>query len=273
MTARRLVFAASVAMAVALQAAAAPRSANPPAAAALSPPKPVIVCPDTAGAGDAVALPHLAAALKPGATLQIVAIGSANAFAPDLPAPTGKPAPVTRPSGLPAQVALALEAAVPGTHVGVTTLAASGLTAGQMLDKLRAELPRKPYRLVLWQTGTVEAVNDAPPDDFYQALSDGAAAAADAGADLVLIDPQYSRFLEGNANLAPYVTALQAAGGLPGVMLFHRFETMRDWAGNGFFDLEHTPKADRPTVAAHLHTCLARALVNSLLADVALSKS
>ncbi len=266
MTARRLAFAV---MAVALPATAAPRPA-PPAATA----KPVIVCPDSADAGDAVALPRLAAALKPGATIQIVAIGSANPLAanPEMPIP-GKAAPAAHPNSLSAQVALALEAAVPGARVGVTTLPGFGLTAGQMLDKLRAELPRKPYRLVLWQTGTVEAVNDAPPDDFYQALSDGAAAATDAGADLVLIDPQYSRFLEGNANLAPYFTALQAASGLPGVMLFHRFETMRDWAGMGFFDLEHTPKTDRPLVAAHLHTCLARALVSSLLADIAFSKS
>ena len=230
------------------------------AAAAPVSPVPAVVCPSSEAGGDAVAVPHLAAALKPGGMLALLAIGSANA-----PEPAAGAAPAA-PTALPWQVARALESAVRGLHVSVTMLGGHGLTAGQMLDRLQAELPRKAYRLVLWQTGTVEAVDDMPPEEFYQALADGAAAAQAAGADLVLIDPQYSRFLEGNANLAPYFQALQAAGTLPGVMLFHRFDTMHDWVEAGAFDLERTARADRPAVAARLHACLARVLARMLVA-------
>jgi hypothetical protein len=231
-----------------------------PALAAPVSPVPAVVCPSSGAGGDAVEMPHLAAALQPGGMLALLAIGTVNA-----PEPAAGATPAA-PSGLPWQVARALEAAVHGLHVSVTALGGHGLTAGQMLDRLRAELPRKAYRLVLWQTGTVEAVGDMPPEDFYQSLADGAAAAQAAGADLVLIDPQYSRFLEGNANLAPYFQALQAAGTLPGVMLFHRFDTMHDWVAAGTFDLEHTARADRPAVAARLHACLARVLAKMLVA-------
>ena len=208
-------------------------------------------------------LPHAQGALRPGGSLLVLAIGAASAGATN--AAAGAAAVPANPASLPVQVAHALEAAVHGLHVPVTMLGGHGLTAGQMLQLLQAELPRKPYRLVLWQTGTVEAVDDMPPGDFYQALADGAAAAAAAGADLVLIDPQYSRFLEGNANLEPYLQAMQAAGTLPGVMLFHRFDTMRSWAEAGALDLEYTAKADRPAVAARLHACLGQALARMLV--------
>ena len=118
---------------------------------------------------------------------------------------------------------------------------------------------------MLWLTGTVDAVNSVPPDDFYEALADGAAAATNAGADLVLIDPQYSRFLEANADLEPYAIALRAVGALPGVALFHRFDIMKGWADDGAIDLERTPKADRPAAAARLHVCLGRELARMLV--------
>ena len=56
---------------------------------------------------------------------------------------------------------------------------------------------------MLWQTGTVEAVQGLRPDVLRGVLQDGADAAEDAHADLVLIDPQFSRFLRANADLEP----------------------------------------------------------------------
>ncbi len=55
---------------------------------------------------------------------------------------------------------------------------------------------------------------NVPMGSFYQTLSDGAAAVTTAGADLVLVDPQYSRFLRANADVDSYAQALQqtAAG-------------------------------------------------------------
>ena len=234
---------------------------------------PLVSCPQAGDdVMDATPLPHVQAALKPGNTLAVLAVGSATVFGPDASitadaASKSAAQPPLQPSqvGFPWQAAHTLEAAVRGLRVNVTVIGHRGLTAGEMLSRLRDELPKKPYRLVLWQTGTVEAVEDLPPDDFYQTLADGAAAVAAAGADLVLVDPQYSRFLEANANLEPYAGALQAAATLPGVALFHRTALMRDWAEAGAIDLERAPKADRPATAARLHACLGRALARALL--------
>ncbi len=227
---------------------------------------------------DDVPLPHLAAGLKPGATLYALVVGSATVLGPDLaPAPPvaagaggkGQPpaAPAPSPTGFPWQMARALEAGVHNLHVALTVIGSRGLSAEDMLARITQELPKHPYRVVLWQTGTVDAVNELPPGDFYETLADGAATVANAGADLVLIDPQYSRFLQDNANLEPYQDALQTAAALPGVSLFHRFDLMHAWADSHALDLERTARADRPAVAARLHACLGRELARQLVAQ------
>jgi hypothetical protein len=237
-------------------------------------PAPAPACPAEDDGGErTVQLPALTAALKPGRTLNILAVGS-TVFGPQVSAsaeiaiPHGAPPPTPSPTGFPWQMAHALEAATKGLHVTVTFTGGHGLPADALLDRMRAELAHHSYQLVIWQTGTVEAVDMTPPEDFYQTLTDGAAIATAAGADLVLVDPQYSRFLEANANVVPYLEAMQAAGALPGVVLFHRFDLMRDWTESGELDLERAAKADRPALAARLHACLGRALARSLLADI-----
>ncbi len=239
-------------------------------------------------------LAHLAAALKPAAphadrkdaaphavthggpaaapTLEILAVGSATVFGPASGvgaevAHTSPGATALQPnqSGFPWQAAKALEAAVPGLHANVTVIGRRGLTADEMLPLLQQEVRRAPYRLVLWQTGTVDAVAEDSPEDFYQTLVEGADTVAAAGADLVLIDPQYSRFLAANANLQPYLAAFQEAATLPSVGLFHRFDIMRDWVENGDIDLERAPKAERQATAIRLHACLGRELAKELL--------
>ena len=238
------------------------------------------VCPPADIAPEAAPLPHLAAALRPGATLPVLAVGSFTVFAPTAspradmahkPAP-GTPPPAASPSSFVAQAAHALEAGVHGLRVVLTVRGGSGLTASEMAATIRSELARTHYRLVLWQTGTVDAVDQVAPGDFYQALAEGAAATAAAGADLVLIDPQYSRFLEANANLQPYLSTLQDVGALPDVTLFHRYALMRDWADGGAIDLERTPKSERAAAAARLHLCLGRELARTLLAEAANGK-
>jgi hypothetical protein len=226
-------------------------------------------CPPGEAGLEAPALEHLDAALRPGNTLNVLAVGSATIFGPAIGLradAAAKPPPPPSQTGFPWQMAHALEAAVHGLRVNVRVIGRHGLRAPEMLDRLRAELPMKPYRLVLWQTGTVDAVQQESPEDFYQALADGAALVAASGADLVLVDPQYSRFLDANANLAPYEAALQAVATLPDVALFHRTALMRGWADDGAIDLERAPRAARPALALRLHACLGRALARALLA-------
>jgi hypothetical protein len=222
---------------------------------------PASTCPPAAEEqADAGALPHLGAALKPGATINILAVGAGADM---------KPASTGTPSGFFSQLSRALEANVQGLHAVVTARGGRGLLAPMQLGLIRTALSQHPYQLVLWQTGTIDAVQDEPPEDFYQALTDGADTISRANADLVLVEPQYSRFLEANADLSPYLSAMQAAGAEQGRLVFHRYALMHDWEDADLIDLEHASLSDRPAVAARLHACIATELARALLRGAA----
>jgi hypothetical protein len=203
-------------------------------------------------------LPHLAAALKLGSTLEILAVGTVAALPSVAPASTNS-------TGFIPLLAHDIEAAAPGLHVAITLRGGRSQDASAQLELIRSALKQHRYTAVLWQTGTFDAVRSEPADIFYQALSEGADLASQAGADLILVEPQYSRFLEANADLSPYLSAMQAMDAAAATLVFHRYELMHDWADSGLIDLEHADRADRPAVAAQLHSCLAAELSRAIL--------
>jgi hypothetical protein len=205
--------------------------------------------------------PAVAQALRPGATLDVLVVGSAPLF--------GRTPPVPNTPGLvafPWRMAEALETAVPGLKVAITVRGGHGATAGEMAGLIRDELAARSYQLVLWQTGSVEAVKNLPPGDFTQALEDGVDAATGHGVEVVLVDPQYSRFLQAHADVEPYERAFEQVAAIPGVELFPRFALMRRWAEDGGIDLERTAEADRKPALDLLHTCLGDYLARMVLA-------
>ncbi len=233
--------------------------------------------PDDA-AGAVTALPHVAAALQPGSTLHVLAVGSATIFGPQaafapgtLPSQGSTPPvkPIDGPASdlaFPQQMAKALEASVPGTKVEISVRGGRGGSAAEMLNLIRQALAEGTYQLVIWQTGTIEAVRNTPPGDFAETLVAGVEAVQTANADLVLIDPQFRRFLQTNSNLEPYEDAFQQVASMQGVLLFRRFDLMRGWANDGQIDLERTPKADRIRIVEQLHACLGAQLARMVLA-------
>ena len=234
-------------------------------------------------AGVITPLPRVGVMLKPGATLNVLAIGSASMFGPEASLAPGSitsqamagatsttvpPVQVlTTPSdtAFPQQMARELERAVPGLKVQIAARGGRGLSAAEQLQVLGDSLTSDKFQLVIWQTGTVEAVRNAPPSEFAQILADGVGRADRAGADMVLIDPQYSRFLQTNSNIEPYEQAFQQLGSVPGVLLFHRFELMRTWVNEGQIDLERTPKPERKHAVELLHACLGAHLSRIIL--------
>ena len=233
-------------------------------------------------AGTPAALPHVAEGLKPGKSLAILGVGSATMFGPEAAmAPgtissqaLGGPEVTTQPQlftqaasklSFPLLMADALRNAVSGSDVKVSVRGGRSLLAADTLALLKTEVASRKYNLVLWQIGTVDAVRNLPPGEFSQVLLEGIEAVHEAGADLVLIDPQYSRFLQTNTNLEPYTQALSQAASMPGVVLFRRFDLMRAWVNEGQLDLERTPKADRKRAVEALHACLGRYLSRLVL--------
>jgi hypothetical protein len=159
-----------------------------------------------------------------------------------------------------------LREAFPGLTVSVLVKGGRGMSASEMLEIIRTELAAHHYDLVIWQTGTVEAVRNMAASQFYQTLADGEAAISATGANLILVDPQFSRFLRANSDLEPYSRAMEQIAAQPGTMLFHRFGLMQHWANESQIDLERTPKGQRIKAVEALHACLGASLAHMVTA-------
>jgi hypothetical protein len=221
---------------------------RPPAASAPSEAPPAPLCPSsTEFELPDEPLDNLAAAVKSGQPVEILALGSASTVA------HGK-------DGFPQHMVRTLEAALPHVAFHLAVQGGRGLTAETMLDDLRAALKRGHIALVLWQTGTVEAVRGIHPEELRGVLEEGAELVAAQSGDLVLIDPQFSRFLRANTDIDPYERAMVTAASLPNTSLFHRFDLMHAWVDSGTLDLERTDTAEHPAAVAMLNQCLGAAL-------------
>lgn len=167
----------------------------------------------------------------------------------------------------PAQMEAALSARLPGVAVHVSVRGGRGLTAADMLVLLRKALANGRPDLVVWQTGTVDAVRGLDADGFFAAIATGAGEAAEAKVDVVLMDMQFSRAGRAAVNYGPYRDAMETlTATAENVSLFGRYELMRHWAETGLIDLERTPRAAWTKEADRLHACLGQVLA-AFIAD------
>lgn len=202
-------------------------------------------------------LPHVRTAVEDNKRLTVLVVGSGSSL---MPGPDG----VTK--AYPARLEEVLQKRFPGVEIKVVALAKSRQTAADMAQALeKALLDRKPD-LVIWQTGTVDAMRGVDAESFRASLDDGIDHIIEAGADLILMNMQYSPRTETMISLSNYADIMRVVARDREVPLFDRREIMRYWNDNGNFDLNLATK-DLAT-AYKVHDCLGRALA-SLVVEAA----
>lgn len=160
----------------------------------------------------------------------------------------------------PARLQQALAQKLPGVDVKVTTDVKSRRTAVEMVKILPNDLGAAKPDLLIWQTGTVDAMLAVDPDVFSQALDKGINIAQSAGADVVLINSQYSPRTESMIALSTYGDDMRWVALQHEVPLFDRFNVMKLWSDLGTFDLySATKKLD---IAEQVHDCIGRLLAD-----------
>ena len=198
--------------------------------------------------GDSL-LNRVSAAVKKDKTLQIVALGGVSST---LPGPDG-------PNfAYPARLEAALSRRLPGVKVIVTTLTKPRQTAAEMAESIdKLLLDHKPS-LVVWQTGTYDAVRGTDPEEFRASVSDGVEKLHEGGADVVLVNMQYSPRTESIVAISAYADGLRWVSREREVPVFDRLAIMRHWYDAGQFDLYKATKDLK--MAKSVHDCLGRAL-------------
>src|SRR5262249_33474095 len=139
----------------------------------------------TAAAGS---LGQLASVLAAGGTISILALGSASTVGSF--GVSGEPTTVAQGTSFPWRMLQALQAARPQISFKLTVRGGRGMTAADMLVPLQAALQDESFPLVLWQTGTVEALRGLPPEGLRTALPTGIERRRPAGGHVGVIDAQ-----------------------------------------------------------------------------------
>jgi acyl-CoA thioesterase I len=165
-------------------------------------------------------LGRVAAHLKPGATLTIVALGSSSTSGVGASAPQ-----LSYPSRLEAD----LRALLPATAVRVINRGKGGDEVPQMLARFDRDVLLEHPDLVIWQLGTNAVLHHADPADEAPLIARGIARLQRHDIDVVLMDLQY----------APRVVAMPAYRAMEGVIaaaakrahvgVFRRFAIMQAW--------------------------------------------
>ena len=159
-----------------------------------------------------------------------------------------------------ARLASALHERFPSARTKVINLAVGGQTAKRAFERVDHDvLPLKPT-LVIWETGTMEAVRGTDVDEFRQTVQTGVDKVRAAGAEMVLMNMQFSRATETVIHFAPYVAAMRELADANEVPLFRRRGIMRHWAETGVLDLRTREGEKSRELATKLYDCIGRAM-------------
>jgi hypothetical protein len=227
----------------------------------------IVLCAATAGAepADPCAVPsyllfgdsllqRVTAAAKNAKALNIVVLGGPSS---SLPGPAGAS------FAFPARLEVALTRRLLNLKVSVATDIRLRQTAEEMVDTIEKLLTDQKPDLVVWQTGTYDAVRGTNPEEFRAAVSEGVEKLQRGGVDVVLMNMQYSPRTDSIVAVAAYADGMRWVAREREVPVFDRLAIMRHWYDAGQFDLYAATK-DMKT-AKSVHDCIGRTLATSII--------
>ncbi|MGY4254937.1 hypothetical protein ACVI1L_002005 [Bradyrhizobium sp. USDA 4516] len=197
-------------------------------------------------------LPKVTDAIKSNRPLNVLVVGSRSSTI------QGNEA-----SAYPATLQAALKEALPSSTIDLSVELQGKSTAEETAGTLVKLVEAKKPTLVIWQTGTVDAMRAVDPDDFRTAINEGVVALRDAGTDVVLVNLQYSPRTETMISAPPYLDNMKVVAQQHDVPLFDRFAIMKQWSDAGYFDLFSTSHG--VDLAKKVHACLGRALAKFVI--------
>jgi acyl-CoA thioesterase I len=144
--------------------------------------------------------------------------------------------------------------------VSVLNVARTGQTTDEMAQALPGIMKSARPDLVVWQTGTVDAMRGVDINDFAAALGRGIEAARAGGADVILMNAQFGSPAFALRNVGSYLEYLDQIARSYDVPVFARYEIMKHWVETGALSLaKESPEAQRRT-AERVHDCVAQLL-------------
>ena len=205
-------------------------------------------------------LPHVAAKLAAGKPVVIIAFGSSSTQGYGSSSPE-----FTYPSRLAAQ----LRRQYPSADISVLNRGKGGEDAPEMMRRLQTEVIDVHPDMVIWQVGTNAVLRNLDPSETAKQVEDGVARIQADGADVVLVDPQYSpRVTERPESARGMVKLLGRIAALRHVGIFPRFEVMRDWHERQAIPIDDFVTADGLHMNDWGYACFAQLLGDDIIRSV-----
>jgi acyl-CoA thioesterase I len=192
-------------------------------------------------------LPHLSARLHGGNPVKIVAIGGASTTG----AAAGSPE-----LAYPHRLQENLDQWSPGIPIMVVNKGVPRQTAQQMLDRFASDVFAEDPVLVIWETGTTDAVRGVEVDEFAGTLQSGIDELKTRSIDIMLVDMQFSHGTVTVIDFERYLDTLHQVAEENGIYVFPRFEMMRYWSEQNVFNFEGVAKDQRADLAANVYDCI-----------------
>lgn len=205
---------------------------------------------------DEAKLPHVARRVAKDRRLVVVALGSSSTLGAGASAPAA-----TWPLRLEAD----LRRRLPGVDVTVHNRGRARDDAGNMVRRLPADALGLKPDIVVWETGTAEAMRHREVEQFSEHLQAGIDLIVRAGADVMLVTPQYSRETARLIAYQPYIDAMNSIGMRREVLLFPRFEVMRHWVESGQMQLDSVTPAQATATADRVYDCIGRQVARAIV--------
>ena len=120
-------------------------------------------------------------------------------------------------------------------------------------------------QLVLWQIGTNSVLRDHPLSPHAVRLHDGIEQLKAAGADVVLIDPQFAPTVLAKSETQGMVEQIALAAKEENVDLFQRFAVMRNWHDVQHLSFDAFVSADRLHMNDWSYNCMATLLASAVV--------
>jgi acyl-CoA thioesterase I len=200
-------------------------------------------------------LPQLAERLRAAEPVKIVAIGGAST--------TGLAAGSSE-LAYPHRLQEILTRWYPSSPITVVNRGVPRQTAQQMLERFPTDVLSEDPVLVIWETGTTDAVRGIGVDDFAATLQTGIDELKARGIDILLVDMQFSHSTATVIDFERYLNTLHRVGDVNDVNVFPRFEMMRYWSEQNVFNFDGVAKDERASLAARVYECIAGKLAEAI---------
>jgi lysophospholipase L1-like esterase len=205
-------------------------------------------------------LPHVAGKLAAGKPVVIVAFGSSSTQGYGATSPE---------FNYPNRLAAQLRRQYPTADITVVNRGKGGDDAPEMMKRLQTEVIDLHPDMVIWQVGTNAVLRNLDPAETARLVEDGIARLQAVGADVVLVDPQYSPAVNQHAESAgKMMKVLNRVAELRRVGVFPRFAVMKDWHEKQAIPIENFVIADGLHMSDWGYACFAQLLGDDIIKSV-----